>query len=211
MTTETLEHAKMLWRYMSSTRANGPSDAIAVCCSYDLRVCDYACDLVRNGVAPRLVISGKTGNWTKHLWDVPEAYVFRERALERGINPAAICIEDQATNFGENISFVRKLLPSLTRVTFVTKPNSILRVSLTVPIQWPGVAAFVDAPSIAFPRDVSNAIGVFGVIDEMVGDIDRVIQYPAKGFQVPHKLPPDVLASWRFLMAQGFCRHLLHK
>lgn len=209
MTTETLEHAARLWRYLSSGRAHGPSDAIVVCCSYDLRVCDYACHLVSIGIASRLVISGKFGNWTRHLWSIPEANVFQMRALQYGIDPDAIVVEDQATNFGENISCVRKLLPDLKRVTFVTKPNSILRVRLAVPIQWPGITAFVDAPSLDFPRDVSNVIGVFGVIDEMVGDIERVIEYPGKGFQVSYPMPADVLASWRFLIAQGFDRHRL--
>jgi hypothetical protein len=44
---------------------------------------------------------------------------------------------------------------------------------------------------------------------EMAGDIDRVIQYPAKGFQAPHALPQDILESWRALIAEGFGQHLL--
>jgi hypothetical protein len=100
-------------------------------------------------------------------------------------------------------------MPNLERVIFVTKPNAVLRVALTIPIQWPDVTTFVDSPSVSFPDDVSHIIGVFGVINEMVGDIDRVIQYPARGFQVPHALPQDILESWRALIAEGFGQHLL--
>jgi hypothetical protein len=138
MQTATLVHADRLWTYMSSKRARGPCDAIVVCCSYDLRVCDYACALIREGLAPRLVLTGKTGNWTNHLWDLPEAQIF-----------------------------------------------------------------------FLFPQDVSNVIGVFGTINEMVGDIDRVIRYPSRGFQIPHQLPPQILESWRELVAAGFVHHLL--
>lgn len=209
LTKLTLRHAFKLWEYMSSPRTRGPSDAIVVCCSYDLRVCDYACDLLKQGLAPRLVLTGKTGHWTRHLWGVAEAHVFRERALRNGVDSNLIVIEDQATNFGENIAFTRNLVPEATQITFVTKPNSILRVALTVPVHWPGVTAFVDSPPIQFPDEVSHVIGLFGVINEMVGDIDRILQYPRSGFQQGHDVPSDVLESWRFLVKEGFSHHLL--
>jgi uncharacterized SAM-binding protein YcdF (DUF218 family) len=204
-----MEHATRLWSYLSATRAHAPCDAIVVCCSYDLRVCDYACELLRTGVAPRLVLTGKTGNWTKHLWSVPEAHVFRDRALNNGVETSQIFIEDQSTNFGENIAFVRRHQPGLRRATFVTKPNSVLRVALTIPVHWPEIKAFVDAPAFEFPKDVSNVIGVLGVIHEMVGDVDRIMHYPARGFQIPHRLPQPILESWNKLVGDGFDRHLL--
>jgi uncharacterized SAM-binding protein YcdF (DUF218 family) len=204
-----LDHAKRLWTYMSSMRTREPCDAVVVCCSYDLRVCDYACALIKQDLAPRLVLTGKSGNWTRHLWNVPEAHIFADRALANGIESSRIYLEEEATNFGENIAFVRRLMPELRRVTFVTKPNSILRVVLTVPVQWPGITAFVDSPPFAFPQDVSNVIGLFGVIHEMVGDIDRTLQYPSRGFQLSHRLPAPILESWNMLIAQGFHHHLL--
>jgi uncharacterized SAM-binding protein YcdF (DUF218 family) len=90
-------------------------------------------------------------------------------ATGRGIRATTIRVEDQATNFGENIAFVRRLTPELRRAVFVTKPNSVLRVALTIPVQWPQITAHVDAPSFEFPAQVSQVIGVFGVIHEMVG------------------------------------------
>lgn len=209
MHAQTITVAQQLWDYLSTERRHAISDAVVVCCSYDLRVCDYACILIQQGVAPRLILSGNTGNWTRHLWSIPEAHVFRERALANGVSSDAILIEEQATNFGENIAFVRRLAPQLQRVTFVTKPNSVLRVRLTAPVQWPGVTAFVDAPPLRFPEDVSNVVGVLGVIDEMVGDVDRILKYPALGYQAPHKLPPEILAAWQYLKEAGFKNHLL--
>lgn len=204
-----LEHANRLWEFFCSDRTHEPCDAIVVCCSYDLRVCDYACELIFRGVAQRLVLSGKTGNWTKHLWSETEARVFHRRALANGIEPEAITLEERATNFGENVAFSRDLLPRAKRVTFVTKPNSVLRVALTVPVKWPEVTAFVDSPAFAFPEDVSNMIGVFGVINEMVGDIDRIVHYPSKGFQILRNLPQHILESHSALLAEGFIHHRL--
>ena len=209
MHSPTIETSQRLWDYLSAPRAHAPCDAVVVCCSYDLRVCDYACKLIHQGVAPRLILSGNTGNWTKHLWSLPEAHLFRARALENGVVPDAILVEDQATNFGENIAFVRRLAPTLQRVTFVTKPNSVLRVKLTIPIHWPGVTAFVDAPPLRFPTEVSNVVGILGVIDEMVGDVDRILKYPALGYQISYDLPCEVLQAWQTLKQAGFNNHLL--
>lgn len=209
MYSQTIATAQRLWDYLSADGAHAPCDAVVVCCSYDLRVCDYACMLIQQGVAPRLILSGNTGNWTRHLWSIPEAHVFRERALANGVAADAILIEDQATNFGENIAFVRRLAPDLRRVTFVTKPNSVLRVRLTVPVQWPGVTAFVDAPPLRFPVEISHVVGILGVIDEMVGDVDRILKYPALGYQAPHELPVEILEAWQYLKEAGFKNHLL--
>lgn len=208
---ETISRAAILWNYMASFRAAGVCDAIVVCCSYDLRVCDYACGLIKSGLSRRLILSGKTGNWTRHLWSDTEAAVFKRRALENGIAEEAIQLEDRATNFGENIAFSRALVPEATAITLVTKPASVLRVKLTAEVRWPGITCRVACPDLQFPQDVSHLIGVFGIINEMVGDVERIQRYPALGFQSPHELPREVLDAWRDLMRDGFTHHLMAK
>ncbi|MFT5225861.1 MAG: uncharacterized SAM-binding protein YcdF (DUF218 family) [Polaribacter sp.] len=209
MSTLTLEKAGEIWAYMSSIKSRVKSDAIVICCSYDLRVCDHACDLINEGYSETLVISGKSGNWTRHLWNEPEAHVFYERAISNGINESQILIEPNATNFGENIAFAKLLIPWAKVVTFVSKPNSLLRVKLTAEIQWPEVKSIVSCPEIKFPDEVSNIIGVWGVINEMVGDIERILKYPELGFQAVHSIPEDITQNWNYLVEQGFTYHLM--
>jgi uncharacterized SAM-binding protein YcdF (DUF218 family) len=208
-TSPTLEHAKRIWDYLASFSRPGKSDAIVVCCSYDLRVCDYACDLLRNSLASTILFTGNTGNWTRHFWDRPESHVFRERACANGIDASQVLIEDHAGNIAENIAFSQRIIPDAKRVTFVTKPNTLLRVKLTAPLQWPEVVSHTAGPDFKFPDDVSNTIGVFGVIHEMVGDIHRILEYPKLGFQVEHDLPAAVLDSWNRLVEKGFTQHML--
>jgi hypothetical protein len=76
---ETIEHAATIWNYLASFKSIGSADAVVVCCSYDLRVCDHACSLMRKGLAQSLIVSGDTGHWTRHIWKHSEAVVFRER------------------------------------------------------------------------------------------------------------------------------------
>jgi uncharacterized SAM-binding protein YcdF (DUF218 family) len=194
---------------MSATKSYEKSDAIVVCCSYDLRVCDHACELVKEGRADTLVISGKSGNWTKHIWDSREAEVFYERALVNNIDESRIIKELRATNFGENVSNSKKLLPNAKTITFVSKPNSLLRVKLTAEVQWPEINALTSCPDIKFPEQVSNVIGVWGVINEMVGDIDRIQNYPNLGYQAEHELPERIIENWNYLVQNGFTYHLM--
>lgn len=209
MKTETLIKATEIWDYMSSLRSQTKSDAVVICCSYDLRVCDHACELVKEGISDTLIISGKYGNWTRHIWDKPEAEVFFERAIKNGIDKSQILMELQATNFGENISYSRALVPKAKTITFVSKPNSLLRVKLTAEAQWPEINAIVSSPDIKFPSEVSNIIGVWGAINEMVGDIERIQKYPDLGFQTPHQIPENIMQNWIYLIKQGFTCHLM--
>ncbi len=211
MPTEVIKNAKLIWDYLASFHQGQTSDAIVVCCSYDLRVCDYACGLMAEIGAQQLLFSGNTGNWTRQLWDEPEAKVFKARAIKNGIDPALILTEEQATNIGENIAFSKKLLPDAETITFVTKPNTILRVKLTVPLHWSGITAVTACPPFTFPDRVSNIVGMFGVINEMVGDIQRILSYPALGYQIAHNLPAHILTAYEFLIDQGFTEHLMRK
>nr|WP_242487752.1 ElyC/SanA/YdcF family protein [Pseudomonas sp. TH31] len=143
------------------------------------------------------------------MWERTEADIFAQRAMALGVSADQFTLESRATNFAENIAFARALFPYVRRATFLTKPNSIRRVALTLPVQWPGIEACVDAPSFSFPGEVSNLIGVLGLIDEMVGDVHRIMVYPSLGFQAEQVIPEDVQLAWRYLVEQGFDHHLI--
>lgn len=163
-----------------------------------------------NAASPNACCSPATPGTGRAIWVEPEAELFARHARARGVSDSLIVIEPRATNFAENIAFARELFPDLRRATFVTKPNSIRRVALTLPVRWPGLEGHVDAPDYAFPDGISNLVGVLGVIDEMVGDLDRIMRYPALGFQVACPIPAQVMDAWERLVARGFDRHLVN-
>ncbi len=68
----------------------------------------------------------------------------------------------------------------------------------------------MDAPDYAFPDGISNLVGVLGVIDEMVGDLDRIMRCPALGFRSPARSGAQVMDAWERLVARGFDRHLVN-
>lgn len=211
MYSEIINKAGIIWNYLYSFSQKKKSEVVAVCCSYDLRVCDYACDLYKKNESKVLLFSGNRGNWTDKLWSGYEAEIFRERAIKNGINPSSILTEKDATNIGENISFSRDLLKEYNSITFVSKPNTILRVKLTAPIHIDDKEVSVSSPEFNFPEDVSNIVGVYGVINEMIGDIERIMKYPALGFQIKHNFPDNIIKAYKFLINRGFTEHMMEK
>ena len=211
MHSEVIKKATVIWEYFASFHQKAKSDAVIVCCSYDLRVCDFACQLIQEGLANKLLLSGNTGNWTNLLWAESEADVFYRRALESRIDPERIILEKKATNTGENISFAKAKLPNVESVTLVSKPNSLLRLHLTARVVWPEITHYVAGPEIQFPEQVSNQIGIIGVIHELVGDIQRIQKYPRLGYQAEHQLPESVLDAYHFLIDLGFTDHLMNQ
>ncbi|WP_293763859.1 YdcF family protein [uncultured Aquitalea sp.] len=207
--TPTLQRAALLWDYLSSGRSRAPCDVMVLCGSYDLRVVDYACGLLAEAYAPKLLISGDRGRWTRELWTRPEAEIFAERALALGVPAENILLEPRAANFAENLRFARELCPDARSVLLVTKPQSLRRVLHTQPLCWPEIVCHVDAPDWRFPEDASPVVGIFGWIEEMVGDLHRMLRYPRLGLQTPAKVPPAVLEAWQGLVAQGYNRQLL--
>jgi len=47
------------------------------------------------------------------------------------------------------------------------------------------------------------------VISIMVGDLQRIRLYPAKGFQIHQDIPDEVWQAFEALVAAGYDRHLV--
>lgn len=201
--------ARILWDFHLVYDPLGPADLIIGLGSYDLRVADRCAELLDQGLAPKILFTGKAGNWTNHLYDTTEADAFAARAIGAGIPPDAILIEPNATNIGENIRFAREMADdSVKRVIIVTKPQTQRRAFATVRAQWPEVNALVTAPLHGFEDQPLTAYPLPKLIHEMVGDVKRMIDYPAKGFQIAQDIPLSVHDAYQFLVQAGYHHHL---
>jgi len=161
-----------------------------------------------------LVVSGGLGNVTKGIWTVPEADQFAAIAQTMGVPTDAILIENQSTNTGENILFTQRLLAEKgldpQRFIVVQKPYMEKRSYATFKKHWPEKELLVTSPLISFADYPNDEIPLERVINIMVGDLQRIREYPARGFQVPMEIPPGVWDSYEFLVAAGFTSHLIN-
>ncbi|HEY4107610.1 YdcF family protein [Puia sp.] len=209
---EVLAEARTLWDYHHLNHIPAESDCILVLGSHDLRVADRGAELYLQGLAPILIFSGGLGNVTKGIWKDPEADRFARIALDMGVPAEAIFIENQSTNTGENILFTQRLLADkgLHPQSFIVvqKPYMERRSYATFKKHWPDKDLLVTSPQIAFEDYPTDEIPVKRVINIMVGDLQRIRIYPAKGFQIPMEIPDAVWAAYEKLVGWGFTEHL---
>ncbi|KXJ97637.1 DUF218 domain-domain-containing protein [Microdochium bolleyi] len=132
-----------------------------------------------------------------------------------GVPGDAIIVEPRSTNTGENVRFTWALLdslgiPPLRSLILVQKPYMERRTYATFKKQWPDAAAEIsvtspqleweDYPDTENPRDL--------VISIAVGDLIRIREYPAKGFQIEQDIPDEVWEAGQQLVAAGYNTHL---
>ncbi len=206
--------AKQLWDYHHMQHILKKSDCILALGSHDLRVADRAAKLYLEGWAPLLVFSGGLGNLTSDIWTVPEADQFAAIAMQKGVPESAILIENKSTNTGENITFTQKLLSAKglnpNRFIVVQKPYMERRSYATFKKHWPEKELLVTSPQLSFEEYPTEDITMEKVINIMVGDLQRIKYYPAKGFQVAQEIPDDIWQIYEKLIAKGFDKHLAH-
>ena len=206
--------AKQLWDYHHMQHILKKSDCILALGSHDLRVADRAAELYLEGWAPLLVFSGGLGNLTSDIWTVPEADQFAAIAMQKGVPESAILIENKSTNTGENITFTQKLLSAKgvnpNQFIVVQKPYMERRSYATFKKHWPEKELLVTSPQFSFEEYPTEDITMEKVINIMVGDLQRIKYYPAKGFQIAQEIPDDIWQIYEKLIAKGFNKHLAH-
>lgn len=208
MNDKILTAAKVLWNFHCIYNPPAPADVIVGLCSYDLRVAERVVELYHQGLAPYVLFTGKSGNWTDGLYPKSEAEAFAQVAIDAGVPEAAITIEKNATNIGENIILAKALMaPGELSAILVTKPQTQRRVLATAMRQWPEAVIRVTAPQISFEEQPTDAFPLKSLINEMTGDLQRILAYPAKGFQIAQAVPLDVMEAYDYLVEQGFDQH----
>ncbi|MGN6355724.1 MAG: YdcF family protein, partial [Parafilimonas sp.] len=189
------------------------ADCILALGSHDLRVAERAAQLYLDGWAPLLIFSGGLGNFTKEMWTQSEADLFAEVALKMGVPKEVILVENKSTNTGENILFTQQLVKEKkinpSSFIVVQKPYMERRSYATFKQHWPDKKLMVTSPQIAFEDYPTEEIPLEKVINIMVGDLQRIKFYPAKGFQVYQEIPDDIWEAYEQLVAGGFDKHLM--
>jgi hypothetical protein len=213
MKSKILKDARTLWDYLKLNQPLHKADCLLVMGSHDLRVAEYGAQLFIDGWAPMMVCSGGLGNQTRTLWDEPEARKFAKIARQMGVPEEKILLEEKSTNTGENIIFSRQLLQSKSinplSILLVHKPYMERRAMATFQKLWPDKKAWVSSPPLIMEEYPNEDICMEEMINIMVGDFQRILIYPQKGFQNEQLQTEEANISFRSLVKQGFSKHLI--
>lgn len=209
-------NAQIIWDYMNMNQAPSKVDAIFVLCSLDTRVANRAAQLYIDGYADQIIVSGGSGVLTKDIFDKSEAQIFTDIIVGMGVPKEKIILEDKSTNTGENIRFTYELLKKLNKqfesFILVQKPYMERRTYATFMKQWPDKSTriSVTSPDIDYANYFTEAMPKEMVINIMVGDLQRIREYPSKGFQIEQDIPESVATAYDELVSAGYTRHLIH-
>src|SRR5262245_41844296 len=209
--------AETLWRYHHVNHQLSPADAILVLCSHDTIVAARGAELYLHGWAPLVIFSGGLGSITRQMWREPEADQFARIATDMGVPLDRVLIENRSTNTGENVLFTKQLIAdrglALQRFIVVQKPYMERRSYATFRKVWPEKDVMVTSPQLSMDAYLSryshDTLSADDVISIMVGDLQRIRLYPARGFQIHQDIPDQVWQAYEALVAAGYDRHLV--
>ncbi|MCD8070568.1 MAG: YdcF family protein [Akkermansiaceae bacterium] len=203
---------RLLWEYHRMHQPPEPADIIFVLGSNDPRVAVHAARLFLRGLAPLLLFSGGTGRFTAGQ-SVSEAERFARVAGQEGVPARCMLIENRSANTGENIRFSRALLEregvAVRKVLAVQKPYMERRTFASMQVQWPGVETRVSSPPLTFEEYLTPELTGDFVINAMVGDFQRVLEYPKRGFAAEQPVPGDVMRAFECLVSLGYTAQLM--
>jgi uncharacterized SAM-binding protein YcdF (DUF218 family) len=206
-----------IWQYHQLNHQLSNADAILVLCSYDTVVAERGAQLLLEGWAPLLIFSGGLGSITRRLWREPEADQFARIAVRMGVPEESILIENRSTNTGENVLFTKQRLAERgldpRKFILVQKPYMERRSYATFRKVWPEKEVVVTSPRMSLEdylnKHSNDALSEADVISIMVGDLQRIREYPRRGFQIHQHIPGDVWDAYRELVGAGYDKHLL--
>ncbi len=209
--------AEKLWDYHRLKHELTRADAILVLCSHDERVAERGAQLFNQGFAPLVIFSGGRGAITTKLWNEPEAERFARIAMRMNVPHDSILIESKSTNTGENVQFTRRLLAERgidpRQFIVVQKPYMERRAFATFRKLWPEKDVVVTSPQVSFREYVGSyahrTLSAADVVSIMVGDLQRIRVYPARGYQIAQEIPDEVWGAFEELVRAGYDKYLI--
>ncbi len=203
--------AKTIWNYMLMHQDLKPADAIFALGSNDTRVAERAADLYLAGLGKYVICAG--GNGKASELSRPEAEVFGDIAVKKGVPKEKVILEPNSTNTGENVQFVKRLLQekglNFKSFILIQKPYMERRTYATFRKQWSEVECQVTSPQISYEGYAKDKDSKNRFINVMVGDLERIREYPKMGFQIQQDIPENVWGAWEELINMGYTKYKL--
>ncbi|MFD7713991.1 YdcF family protein [Streptomyces sp. NPDC059786] len=213
ITEDQWHQAELIWDFHQMRHELRPVDVAIGLGSHDLGVAAHAAELYLSGLFPTLVFTGGNSPTTATVFPRGEAVHFREHAIDLGVPAEVILLEPNAGNTGQNITYSRAILAAAgirpATVLLVSKPYMERRSFATAVKLWPDVEIRCASEPLEFDDYLKSIGDEKLVLDMLVGDLQRVIEYPKLGFAIEQEVPGDVHAAFESLIRDGFTSRLI--
>jgi uncharacterized SAM-binding protein YcdF (DUF218 family) len=220
ITNEVLQLAEILWNYHHVNHELKTSDLIIGLGSHDLRVAEYTAQLFLQNLAPLIIFTGgqdpHKGDIAGTGWKKTEAEMFKNIAVEKGVPEEKIILENLATNTELNARYSESIIQDKAlkaeQIIVVTKPYMERRAYVTFKNFWQNknTNIIITSPKLSFLEYLTDDKDYQEkAINIMVGDLQRIRDYPAKGFQIYQGIPDNVMEAFNKLVELGYDKHLI--
>jgi uncharacterized SAM-binding protein YcdF (DUF218 family) len=207
------EDAKALFDFNQLRHELRPCSVAIGLGSHDLGVADFTAELFDGGLFPLIVFTGATTRTTQDRFPSGEAIHYRHRAIDLGVPPEAILVEGKATNTSENIHFTRRLLADYgiepDSAILICRPYQQRRAYATCCQIWPKLNVFCASQDRAFDEYLMAIGDPHFLINMIVGDTERVLEYPRLGYAIEQDVPSDIQAALGRLIKRGYIQRSL--
>ena len=207
---------RVVWDYMRLVHPAVPADAILTLGSFDVQAAVHAARLWKAGLAPVIVMSGgiaHRGDVLDTGWDRTEARVFADAARHEGVPAEALLLEEHAQNTGDNFILGRAVAEAAgfhaRTLLVVAKPYMTRRGFATGRKLWPEAELVMQCEDIDVVRYFAREADPERALLALIGDLHRIVTYPALGFQIEQAVPQFVIEAMRVLVEMGYGARLL--
>jgi uncharacterized SAM-binding protein YcdF (DUF218 family) len=211
-----LEPLGVVWDYLRLVHPPIRADAILTLGSFDVQAAVHAAALWKRGLAPVIVMSGglaHRGGLLDTGWSRSEARVFAEAAMGEGVPETAILLEEEAQNTADNFVLGRAVIERAglnpRKLLVVAKPYMTRRGFATGRKAWPEVELSMQCEEIGVAEYFAREADPERTLLALVGDLHRILVYPAMGFQIAQDVPANVIEALRQLVEAGYGARLV--
>lgn len=202
----------IIWDYLRYPSELKKADCIVGFGNYNCDIALRAAELLREGYADKILFSGGLGRNTLGLQSMTEADRFAQAAIGDGISPEKILIENCSANTAENIAFARRLLEEngifAGSLIIVHQPFMERRIKAAFDVYWPDVeimtTSYETDIDTFFEHAVKYGVTEKMVVEEIVGDFQRMELYADKGWQSRQEIPQSAWDAFNELVKMGY-------
>lgn len=207
------DKAERIFNYLYLRDPRKKVDAIIGFGHFDMKIPWTCGKLYQEGYAPKIIFAGGVGAGTADL-QKNEALVFRDELFKHfpDIPENDVLVEDQSNNTGENIYFLKDIAfdrwpehnfsKGISSVMLVCNAARQRRTWLTWKKILPEVQAINGPPDTSYEKEKELFRSKGRELEDLLlGEMERILNYPDKGFIVEEKIPEEVYAAYQVLKA----------
>lgn len=217
---EIVQALEEIWNYMKIDMKIEKSDLIIGCGCLNLEIPVKCADLLKENYAQNILFSGGLGKLTTDKFQKTEAEIFKDIAIEKGIEPRKIYLEKESTNTGDNFSFSLKIIEKYKiksdKIIIVHNNLSQRRTLSAAKARIKNKEISITSPNKTFSQFIeklnnSTEEEQYRIISVIVGDIQRLIIFPQLGWQTENEVPEIIIADYYKLKKLGYNKYIFDK